>query len=195
MTRSPAALLKVGFVIVWAGSNGFAAQMKVSLCNLGQFPAPVLTRAKAETESVFQSAGVQIEWRACDEGPNGSTRSAWFTLRLRSDRPPDTAGAASLDAMGRAFLSRDGWGNLADVYAEAVSALAERHQSDPGALLGHVIAHELGHLLLGPGHVPDGVMHGAWNATQLKALRQRGLKFGPSERGRIVEQLQARYRR
>jgi hypothetical protein len=191
MPGSPA-VLNFGFVIVCAGSAAFAEEMKVSLCNLGQLPVAVLTSAEAETESVFQSVGVRIEWRACEDGPDGSTRAAWFTFRLRSDKPPVTAGPVSLDAMGRAFLSPDGSGYLADAYADSIKSLAESHGSDPGALLGHVIAHELGHLLLGPGHVSGGVMRPAWDARQLGDLRQRWVKFSEAEGVRIRRELRAR---
>lgn len=174
-------------------STGFLAagqQMNVSLCNLGGLPGSVLARAKAETESVFQSAGVRIEWKACEEGPDGPVRTAWFTLRLRGDKPPKTMGTSSLDAMGRAFVVEGRDGYLADAYFQAIQDLAERHQADAGALLGYVIAHELGHLLLGPGHVPDGVMRAGWNVNELRALRQRWLKFNDAERAQIQRQLQ-----
>jgi len=181
-------------VMSFTGFPAAARQMYVSLCNLGELSDSTVTRAKAETESVFLSAGVQIEWKSCDEGPDGSVRTVWFTLRLRSGRPPQTAGPASLDAMGRAFLSPNGSGYLADAYIESIRVLADRYQGDPDALLGYVIAHELGHLLLGPGHVPDGIMRAAWNEGELKALRQRWFKFNQAERIRIQRELNLRDR-
>ncbi len=167
-------------------------EMNVSLCNLGELPEPVIARAKSETESVFQSAGIRIYWRGCDEGPAGPLQSPWFTLRLRAGKPPVTAGPTSLDAMGRAFLAANGSGSLADAYVESIRSLAERHEADADALLGCVIAHELGHLLLGPGHVPDGVMRAAWNGNELKALRQRWLKFNETERILLRQRLEVR---
>jgi hypothetical protein len=47
------------------------------------------------------------------------------------------------------------------------------HDGDAGVLLGFVMAHELGHVLLGAGHTPDGVMQAAWG--EMYALRQRWL--------------------
>ncbi len=38
-------------------------------------------------------------------------------------------------------------------------------------VLGHVIAHELGHLLLNtPGHSTHGIMHGEWNLPTFRTL-------------------------
>jgi len=51
-----------------------------------------------------------------------------------------------------------------------------------GELLGYVITHEIGHLLLGPQHVPHTVMEGQWNAQDLKRMSARGLHFNSSQR-------------
>jgi hypothetical protein len=51
--------------------------------------------------------------------------------------------------------------------------LGGRDQLDPAVLLGHVIAHELGHLLLDPGHVPTGIMPTSWGARDMEAIGQR----------------------
>jgi hypothetical protein len=48
--------------------------------------------------------------------------------------------AASLDAMGRAYLAENGEGYLADAYFEAIQKLAARHNADADALLGFVNA-------------------------------------------------------
>jgi hypothetical protein len=95
----------------------------------------------------------------------------------------------SLDAMGRAFLGDNGHGYLADTYYQAVSDLASRHHADTAVLLGFVIAHELGHLLLGPGQVNGGVMRTGWNVNELQALRQRWLRFNQAESLRIRQAL------
>jgi hypothetical protein len=63
--------------------------------------------------------------------------------------------------------------------------LAEQHGVDADELLGCVIAHELGHLLLGPGHVPGGVMQAHWSGNELDALRQRRLKFNHTQKEHI----------
>ena len=92
--------------------------------------------------------------------------------------------------MGRAYLAENGEGYLADAYFEAIQKLAARHDAD--ALLGVVIAHELGHLLLGEGHVPDGVMQAQWGGAAVKALERRWLQFNPAQRDRIQSKLRAK---
>jgi hypothetical protein len=167
--------------------------MNVAVCNLDGVRESIIAEAKAETELVYRSAGVTIVWRNCDDLPIGAEleRDPWFIVRLRTGKPPATVGPASLDVMGKAFVE-DAGGYMADAYFQAIQASSERHRGDSGVLLGFVMAHELGHLLLGAGHTPDGVMQAAWGQKQMDALRQRWLKFSDDCAGRIRRALEAR---
>jgi hypothetical protein len=167
--------------------------MSVTICNQGGVAESVVAAAKAETELVYSSADVRIVWRACDDPPaSAHARNPWFIIRLRGDKPPVKAGSSSLDAMGESFVVDASGGNMADAYYRAVQSFAEQHHTGPGVLLGFVIAHELGHLLLGPGHTPDGVMQAVWGDKQSDALRQRWLKFSKESTRRIRLALKAR---
>jgi hypothetical protein len=54
-----------------------------------------------------------------------------------------------------------GW--LATVFSDRIDGAATRVGVDPGTLIGRVIAHEVGHLLLGTGyHGQSGVMRADW---------------------------------
>jgi hypothetical protein len=50
-------------------------------------------------------------------------------------------------------------------------------------------AHELGHLLMGPGHRANGIMRAAWGRKELEALHQRRLKFQQAEWAAIMRTL------
>ena len=168
-------------------------EMNVTICNQGGVGESVVAAAKAETELVYSSANVRIVWRNCDDLPaSAHARNPWFIIRLRGDKPPVKSGSSSLDAMGESFVVDASGGNMADAYYRAVQSFAEQHHADPGVLLGFVIAHELGHLLLGPGHTPDGVMQAVWGDKQSDALRQRWLKFSKESTRRIKLALQLR---
>ena len=169
-------------------------QMNVALCNLDGVREPIVAKAKAETDLVSHSAGVTIVWRDCDTFPTPAEleREPWFIVRLRTGKPPLTAGPASLDVMGKAFVEDHGGGTMADAYFQAIQARSEQHNGDSGLLLGFVMAHELGHLLLGPGHTPEGVMQAAWSQKQMDALRQRWLRFTEEGATRIRRALESR---
>ena len=169
-------------------------QMNVAVCNLDGVREPIIAKAKAETELVFRSAGVTIVWGDCDTFPtlDALKREPWFFVRLRTGKPPRTVGPASLDVMGKAFVEEHGGGTMADAYFQAIQDTSEQHRGESGVLLGFVMAHELGHLLLGPGHTPDGVMQAAWGQKQMDALGQRWLKFTEDSAARIRRALEAR---
>jgi hypothetical protein len=55
------------------------------------------------------------------------------------------------------------------VFADRIESMAGRTQSDPGTLLGHVIAHEIGHLLMGTStHSPIGLMRERWSDDEVR---------------------------
>jgi hypothetical protein len=162
-----------------------AEQINVSICNLGGLKESIVRQAKAETQAVFRPSQIRIEWSDCDQVAGSHS----FIVRLRADKPPQTAGPSSLDAMGRAFLGKEGNGYLADAYFQSVRELSDFHGADAAALLGVVIAHELGHLLLGPGHSPNGVMRSAWGGRELRAVGQRWLKFNRDQRDKMQRTL------
>jgi hypothetical protein len=176
-----------------ASLMGAGQQMNVAVCNLGDVRGSVITGAKAETELVYRSAGATIVWHDCEAfpPPAGQTHDPWFVIRLRTDKPPQKVGAASLDVMGNAFVEEHG-GYMADAYLQAIQATSELHHGDPSVLLGFVMAHELGHLLLGAGHTPDGVMQAAWGQKQIDAWLQGWLKFNEQSAARIRHALEAR---
>jgi hypothetical protein len=93
--------------------------------------------------------------------------------------------------MGKAFVE-DAGGYMADAYFQAIQAASEKHHGDSGVLLGFVMSHEMGHLLLGAGHAPDGVMQAAWGHRQMDALRQRWLRFNEEGAARVRRALESR---
>ena len=175
-------------------------QMNVVVCNLGDVHESIITGAQTETQVVYHWVGVQIVWQDCKafRPPAGQTHDPWFVIRLRTDRPPLTAGPASLDVMGKAFVEAaggciaDAGGCMADAYFQSIQTTSERHHGDAGVLLGFVMAHELGHLLLGPGHTPGGVMQAAWGQKQMDSMRQGRLRFNEQSAARIRHALEAR---
>ena len=95
--------------------------------------------------------------------------------------------------MGRAFMNADGTGNMADVYYGAVRELT---LLDPIAganqVMGYTMAHELGHLLIGAGHRPNGIMRAALSKKELDAINSRHLKFNAAEQAAILSKLRSR---
>ena len=58
--------------------------------------------------------------------------------------------------------------------AEALACSEKRLRA---LFLGHMMAHEVGHLLLGTGHSVDGIMHCPWNRQSRDLAAQGSLLF------------------
>jgi hypothetical protein len=171
----------------------FAAErMSVSVCTEGHPGARLVAEAESEAAAVFRSVDVEIAWTQCRSAPIGeeAARQHWFTVRLRTGKPFFTTPMLSLDTLGEAFFADDQPAYLAEVYYEAAQQFASLRGVDPGVLLGCVMAHELGHLLLGPGHARHGIMRQAWNSLELDEMRFGRLKFDSAESDQIRKVLE-----
>jgi hypothetical protein len=60
-------------------------------------------------------------------------------------------------------------------------------------MLGHLMAHELGHLLLGVrSHSASGIMHVPWQKKELEIIAQGSMLFTPWEAQTMRSKIQAR---
>ena len=68
------------------------------------------------------------------------------------------------------------------IYYREICRLAELNPPvSSSELLGYVIAHEIGHLLLGPQHQDGSVMKSHWRAADVEMIRRRELHFNRSQ--------------
>jgi len=68
------------------------------------------------------------------------------------------------------------------VMYDRILDLTDRVPELRSAILAHVIAHEIGHLLMRTnGHSPDGVMKAHWTASDYGRMAHRPLPFRPDD--------------
>jgi hypothetical protein len=89
-----------------------------------------------------------------------------------------------------------------NVFYDRVQKVMDRHyaaaslaraQSGRWAILGHVLAHEIGHVLLGTDrHSPGGLMRAAWDHKYLDRMATAPLLFTPNEVRSIQQRLKTR---
>ena len=181
-------ILPILAVIFCLANASAAERIEVVICNSAKLPEYFVRDAETEAGLVFRPADIVVEWSDCETAVTRAPGTPRFVIRLRSDLVPRFGGELSLHAMGRAFVS-DGEGYIADVYYPAIQSLSETSQAGVGSLIGYTIAHEIGHLLLGPGHRPRGIMRARWGQDELRALAQRSLGFDKADRARLRERL------
>jgi hypothetical protein len=84
--------------------------------------------------------------------------------------------------LGMAPTTKQVRGTQAWAFYTAIQAAALPNGVVPTLLLGHVIAHELGHLLLPDNvHSQTGLMRDGWDELQLIRATTRNLTFTPEE--------------
>jgi len=156
----------------------------------------VLADAEDEATRVYQKAGVAISWIECkssrtDGEPDWRCQdpatAPHFNLRIVPH-----ASKSSDGIFGVAFLSAGGTGAYSDVFYDSVLKLDRDGHLGLARVLGDVMAHELGHLLLGlNAHSRWGIMCPSWHGAELRLASMGALLFS-KEQARFMRQRLAR---
>lgn len=138
---------------------------------------------------IFRDAGIRLTWLRCPSGTTLDTGSD-SNLLVLNIIPHPTRNGVSQDALGYSFIGQ-GRSVYADVFRDRVFSLAVwGGRCSEAVLLGHVIAHELGHLLLGaPGHSLKGMMMNHWHASDLDRAAAGLMQFSSDDAVRMRAQL------
>jgi hypothetical protein len=151
----------------------------IRLYNTFGVPDETVHRARAEADAILASAGVQVTWRDC-EAAACADAAGKTQLVVRVAAAP----AAARDAMlGYSYIDLETRsGVLATIFADRVHAMARASASDAGMLLGAVLAHEIGHMLLGTNdHAGAGLMRARWSVAEIRRHRPADWAFSPDE--------------
>jgi hypothetical protein len=192
----------VGFLVPfgsWAADDADSVaklSLPVRLYNTSSASVRELEEMKESASQVFSRAGVEVEWILCAPGPsdsavcpnasNAANRTIIF-VRLM-DIPMQ---AAHGDHLHRALLGRANHNTAsAAVFYKTACAI---EQSAPrivtrGQILGHGLAHEIGHLLLATdAHSLAGIMKENYDTDDLFAMGRGHLVFAATE-SRLIRQ-------
>ena len=137
-------------------------------------------------------AGLRPAGRVGTPAPTRSTldcASFEWPTRLAVRIVPRSAHATS-EVFGVAFLSAEGTGCYSDIFYDRATKLHADWNVGLSDLLGNVMAHELGHLLLGSNsHSRAGIMRAHWQGEELNLLSRGNLWFtreqGEQMRGKL----------
>lgn len=159
----------------------------------------ILSTAEAEAAGILGRAGVSVRWVDCPTShavvadfPDCQTPPQLndYFLSILSNEMTATQGNSE-DAMGAADDSDHG-SRRAAIFFNRIDSLAGGDQAPANVLMGRVIAHEIGHLLLGPNaHSRTGIMKAAWSARELGMLAAHEMFFTPEQSSRIEARLAA----
>jgi hypothetical protein len=164
--------------------------IRVLIINTARVPEDTVSVALDRAALIFRDAGVCLIWvgRAGSSlqqtaFPDSRSDSA-STLVLRIVSRP-ISGLASPNALGFAVVAGED-SKYGSVFRDRVLAATRRGRYSEGMLMGHAIAHELGHLLLATSaHTRYGLMAGRWRTNELDRAEVGLLQFSPGEAARL----------
>jgi hypothetical protein len=170
---------------LWAGmactgvcGEGASPEVRVWVINAAGVDEMTVSVALKRVALIFRDAGIRLAWLECSAGCRVDEPSM---LVLRIVAHP-ASGSVSPNALGFA-VAQQGDSTYASVFRDRVLALVGHGgPCSEAELLGHAMAHELGHLLLGTSaHSSYGLMAGRWRATDLDRASVGFLLFSPAE--------------
>jgi hypothetical protein len=145
-----------------------------------------LERAKAVVTTAFQRSDVEVVWIDCPVDPKTyplayaacqtDLGASDFVVRIFSHHMPMRA-RASDEPLGSAQIcpEKEPACGLNVFYDQLDQLAAEGYRSE--LVLGYVIAHEAGHILIGRKHSEEGIMRGEWSRRDLQQMSW-GMRIG-----------------
>jgi hypothetical protein len=177
----------------WVVAAGAAeVEVRVRLQNYANVPAVWLAKAKAVATGILENAGVRVLWSDCSPNSNRldnlcSIPSGPVDLQLRilSEEMAKRT-QRSRHSMGSAMVS----GRFPFIASVFYHRAVELEAGRPGAraeILGGILAHEIGHLLLAENsHSGTGVLRAQWGDQELRMIARGRLWFTPEQAARMV---------
>lgn len=182
-----------------------SSSLTIRIYDYAHIPEQTLARAMETTQTIYQKTGIQVRLVRCRVAPSDpllhgchreSTGPSVIQVRIL---PEEMASMARLDRRVFGFAmtaTRPEYGVIANVFYHSVQRLAADHDYrgyKAGVVLGHVLAHEVGHLLLGDGgHSKLGVMRISWGKAELFLAHTGGLNFTRDEATQIRRDVEER---
>jgi len=170
--------------------------LAVSVFNEAELSVSAVERAETRAGLVLAAAGMEVTWVQCIPVPSGQIRLATPSSCATLAYPAHLSVRILLQgdgqkehACGSSWLDEAGTGVRAAVFYSCVAASAKGYL-DEEELLGCVIAHEIGHLLLGPhAHSPAGLMRAHWGPNELREAASGNLYFSSEQEARLHSRL------
>jgi hypothetical protein len=159
-----------------------------------------LLQAERRASRILADAGVDVIWLNCDQRPRlpiteepapGACSAIRFPDHL-SVRVVGRPLAAGPGTFGHSFLDASGQGCYADIYRQSFESVGSGVALKDAEMLGHVIAHETGHLLLGlNSHSESGLMQAHWGRNALLEAAKGNLRFTRAQAVAMRQRLSA----
>ena len=149
--------------------------IELMVVNVARVSQQTLEAAQLETTRIYARIGVRLAWTI---GPSSSQRLTISIVSSPVEGTKDPEGKL----MGLATGTREGRGTLAYVFYQRIQKFAWRVEISVAQALGHVMAHEIGHLILPVNaHSATGIMRGDWDRLYMERVARGEETFTPEQ--------------
>ncbi len=178
--------------------GAFAAQangtipLTVRIYNYAGVPAGVLSHAEKETDRVFAQTGIQLSWASCavSDRDFANAPASFVACSRASDAPIIKIQSQPNGARRAGPVAGVALEDRVAIWYNQVREISADHGISSDVLLGHVMAHELGHVLLGDNsHSSEGIMIAAFRDKELRRAQKGTLLFTAQQGARVRAKL------
>ena len=153
--------------------------------------ADTLRQAQEEAQRIFKAATITLAWRLRDQEPPAGSLLIKLVIKIVANPIGESGKNPNVLAMTPG--SKEARGTVAYLFYHRIHNLGQLLQLEVSQLLGHVMAHEMGHLLLPYGsHAVSGIMMAGWGTQQSRLASEHSLTFEPSQAALIRARLSQR---
>ena len=198
MNRFLRQLLIFTGVMVMAG-NSLAAEppeakltITIHVYNYARIANWTLVRIKKQVAGIFLRAGIELQWMDCiSSARNEPDPASWSAEPSPSQLILNIVPQFRARQEGyRDSLFGFAIGYQATVVNERTEEISYSGESAPSQVLGITIAHELGHLLLGPNsHTASGIMSPRWDGKDFRSVQSKTLAFTERQAGQMRQKI------
>jgi len=192
-TQVSSLILVIGVGLAGPAAADPRPSLRIALhvCDDPRISPNVVSRAKDVMSRIYRDAGIDIVWireaptRTGPDDPRSFPSSdPQLTLIILSRELTDGLAVATT-ALGAAVGTPEYRGRTAYVFYNRVERVARKYlhtvignyDIDNVTVLGHAMAHEIGHLLLPFGHSAAGLMRAEWDANDMHLAVHGRLNF------------------
>ena len=183
-------------------TSGSTRQLTIRIYDYAHIHPKLQEKASTQATKILANAGIRVRWEQCRTSDAETNRDASCTQRVGPGliqlriHPRDMAKKNTRRAIEFGYslpLAEGKFGTVAGVYLDRTQAMTRGLGMDLHVVLGHTIAHEIGHLLLGTGsHAARGIMRPTWKDREIRLAPSGILGFTDEQAQRMQEQVAAR---
>ena len=176
-----------------------SSQITIRLYNYADLTPAAQARAEKVASDILRKAGITAQWLDCPIAKAQQLPACSLPLRptelVLRILPGSKASRAALDRASCGYALRPtngGTGTLITLFYDCVEKTAKTQRMARGEVLGHTAAHEIGHMLLPPGHSSRGIMRARLRKADWERAAKGTLLFTPQQSEQLSAGLRSR---